>query len=147
MPRSTSHRHIDMSWIDQACIDQANPGKKPEAISSMDLVYQNATQSVGLLSTPICTCTGARLLTSLLKGNLSFEDRLGDFHFYHKVRTKRISEMIHNLETLVGDCWWSKAWIYQEEYISGSQMDLLIPVRSGVRVPDHYGVIAEESCV
>jgi hypothetical protein len=137
---------IDIFWIDKACIDQANPIKQVEAIHSMDLVYKNATQSVGLLSSPIYASTGAQLLTCL-DGDLSFEDGAGDFHFCHDIRAETIPKMIHILEDLVGDTWWGRAWIYQEEYLSSLRMDLLIPVKSGVRVPERYGVIAGEFCV
>lgn len=139
-------RDIDTFWIDKACIDQANPTKQVEAINSMDLVYRNATQSVGLLSNPIYTSTGAQLLTSLLDSDLSFEDSARNFHFHDDIRAEKIVKMIHILEDLVGDSWWDRAWIYQEEYLSGLRMDLLIPVKSGVRVPARYGRIAREFC-
>jgi len=50
------------------------------------------------------------------------------------------------LEDLVGDSWWGRAWIYQEEYLSGLRMDLLIPVKPCVQVPGCYGEIAGEFC-
>jgi hypothetical protein len=131
-------------WIDKACIDQANPIKQAEAINSMDLVYKNATKTVGLLSTQIYSSAGARLLASLLDGDLSFEDGAGDFQFCSVICTETIAKVIHILEDLTDDSWWNRAWIYQEEYISGLRMDLLIPVKSGIRVPERYGVIAGE---
>ena len=137
---------IDIFWIDKACIDQANPIKQAEAINSMDLVYKNATQTVGLLSTPIYSCTGAQLLANLLDGDLSFEDNAGHFHFCPDICTETMSKVIHILEDLTSDGWWDRAWIYQEEYLSGLRMDLLIPVKPGVRVPGRYGEIAGEFC-
>jgi hypothetical protein len=46
----------------------------------MDLVYKNATKSVGLITTPIYTNTGVHLLR-LLDGDLSYKDDSGNFHF------------------------------------------------------------------
>lgn len=137
---------IHISWIDKACIDQTNSTKQAEAINSMDLVYKNATKSVGLLSTPIYTTSGARLLASLLDRDLSFEDDAGDFRFYQDIHVERIVKVIRILEDLVGDSWWSRSWIYQEEYLSSLRMDLLIPVKPSVRVPGCYGEIAGEFC-
>ena len=74
-------RRMDTVWIDIACIDQANPDKKAGAINSMDLVYKNATKSVGLITTPIYTNTGVQLLRLLLDGDLSYKDDSGNFHF------------------------------------------------------------------
>jgi hypothetical protein len=138
---------IDTFWIDKACIDQANPIKQAEAINSMDLVCKNATKTVSLLSTPIYSSAGARLLASLLDGDLSFEDGAGDFQFCFVICTETVPKVIHILEDLTDDSWWDRAWIYQEEYISGLRMDLMTPVKSGIRVPERYGVIAGEFCV
>jgi hypothetical protein len=140
-------RRIDILWIDVACIDQANPDKKAEAINSMDLVYKNATKSIGLLTTPIHTSTGARLLGLLLDGNLSYEDGSGNFHFWQNTCDATVIKVIRILQDLVRDSWWERAWIYQEEYLSGLRMDLLIPVRSSVQVPEHYDPIPGEFCV
>jgi hypothetical protein len=139
-------RGTDIFWIDKACIDQANPIKQAEAINSMDLVYKNATQTVGLLSSPIYSSTGAQLLANLLDGDLSFDDGAGDFHFCPDTDPETIRKVIHILVDLTKDSWWGRAWIYQEEYLSGLRMDLLIPVKSGVRVPWRYGAIAGEFC-
>jgi len=85
----------------------------------MDLVYKNATKSVGLLSTPIYATTGAQLLGHLLNGDLSFEDDSGNLQIYHNVPDKTVVKTIRILKALVQDSWWDRAWIYQEEYLSG----------------------------
>jgi hypothetical protein len=105
-------RGMDTLWIDIACIDQTDAKKKAEAINSMDLVYKNATKSVGLLSTPIYATTGAQLLGRLLNGDLSFEDDSGNFQIYDNVPDKAVVKMIRILKALVQDSWWDRAWIY-----------------------------------
>ena len=140
-------RKIDIFWIDEACIAQDNPREKAEAINSMDLVYKGATKTVGLLSSPIRKSIGAQLMGNLFDGKLSAQDRLGGFHFHQGVCYGTISKVIRILQNLVGDGWWNRAWIYQEEYLSGLRMDLLIPVNSGVQVPSPYGWVPGEFCV
>jgi hypothetical protein len=140
-------RNMDTFWIDKACINQTNAKQKAEAINSMDLVYKNATKSVGLLSTPIYATTGAQLLGRLLNGDLSFEDDSGNFQIYHNVPDKTVVKTIRILKALVQDSWWDRAWIYQEEYLSGPRMDLLIPVERSVQVPERYDLVAGEFCV
>jgi hypothetical protein len=62
---------IDIFWVDKACIDQANTIKQAESRNSMDFVHKNAKKTVGLLSIPICSSTGAQLLASLLDGDFA----------------------------------------------------------------------------
>ena len=113
----------------------------------MDLVYRNATKGVGLLSTPMYATTGAQLLGRLLNGDLSFEDDSGNFQIYDNVPDKMVVKTIRILKALVQDSWWDRAWIYQEEYLSGPQMELLIPVERSVQVPECYDLVAGEFCV
>jgi hypothetical protein len=84
-------RNMDTFWIDKACINQTNAKQKAEAMNSMDLVYKNATKSVGLLSIPIYATTGAQMLGRLLNGDLSFEDDSGNFQIYYNVPTRQLS--------------------------------------------------------
>jgi hypothetical protein len=71
----------------------------------MDLVYKNATKSVGLLTTPIYTSTGTRLLGLHLDGNLSYEDDSGNFHFCQNTCDAMVVNVIRILQDLVRDSW------------------------------------------
>lgn len=137
---------LDTFWIDQVCIDQNNFAKKARAINSMDLVYKRARKSIGLLSSRISTSNEARFLGSLLDGQLARREGLGSFRFIPAVSMKTITKIRRVLQFLTEDDWWKRAWIYQEEYLSGIRMDLLIPVKSGVRIPFPYGRIPGEFC-
>lgn len=138
---------LDTCWIDEVCIDQGDMVTKSKAINSMDLVYKRARRSLGLLSSPIRSNNAARLLESLLDGRIAFEDDRGRFRFKQRVRKKTIVTLLHTLEALTGDDWWKRAWIYQEEYLSGPRMDLLIPVGPGFESRNYYGRIPGEFCV
>lgn len=137
---------LDTFWIDQVCIDQNNFAKKARAINSMDLVYKRARKSIGLLSSRISTSNEARILGSLLDGQLARREGPGSFRFFPAVSMKTITKTRRILQFLTEDDWWKRAWIYQEEYLSGVRMDLLIPVKSGVRIPFPYGRIPGEFC-
>ncbi|KAM0718306.1 hypothetical protein Q7P37_006638 [Cladosporium fusiforme] len=139
-------RGIDLFWIDKACIDQ-DSSNKAKAINSMDLVYKKATHSVGLLSSPIETTEDAKMLAYLLRGKMSVEKGRGEFEFRPNVHTDKINRVFTILQRLVEDTWWKRAWIYQEEYLSGTRMDLLITVGPGVCVPPPYGDVRGEFCV
>jgi hypothetical protein len=138
---------LDTFWIDKACIDQKDSKRKTRAINSMDLVYKKADKSVGLLSSRIYSSSGARMLGALLDGHLSDENNLGQCQFRPGACDRTIAKVIGVIRDVTGDPWWKRAWIYQEEYLSGICMDLLIPVDAGVYVPLPYGRVPGEFCV
>jgi hypothetical protein len=138
---------LDTFWIDKACIDQKDPKKKAKAINSMDLVYRKADKSVGSLSSRIYSSNGALMLADLLDGDLTLEDDHGQFRFRPGVCHSTVQQVLRFPQDLIGDNWWKRAWIYQEEYLSGKYMDLLIPVDLDVQVPPPYGRVPGEFCV
>lgn len=140
-------RNLDVFWIDKACIHQGNSKKKAEAINSMDLVYKKSTKSIGLLSNPILTSNGATLMAKLVNGKLTTKDDFGNCRFTQIVSNQIIAKVVRILEDLIRDDWWKRAWIYQEEYLSGLRMDLLIPTESKVQVPSGYNLVPGEFCV
>jgi hypothetical protein len=142
----TVHK-LDTFWIDKACIDQRHPKNKAKAINSMDLVYQKADKSVGLLSSRIYSSNGALMLADLLDGYLASEDDLRQFCFRPSVCHRTINKVLRILQDLTEDHWWKRAWIYQEEYLSGRNMDLLVPVDLDVQVPPPYDRVPGEFCV
>lgn len=137
----------NLFWVDKACIAQHDSAEKARAINSMDLVYKEAKRSVGLLSSPIRTTSDAVLLASLLKGDLIEECSSGQFHFSRTADDQTICEAIRVLRCVVEDEWWGRAWIYQEEYLSGMRMDLLIPTNANARAPSGFDEVKGEFCV
>jgi hypothetical protein len=140
-------QNLDIFWIDKACIHQGNVEKKAEAINSMDLVYKKSTKSIGLLSSPILTSNGATLMAKLFDGKLTTKDDFGNFRFTQGVSNQTVAKVVRILEDLIGDDWWKRPWIYQEEYLSGLRMDLLVPIEPKVQVPSGYNLVPGEFCV
>ena len=73
---------INIFWIDAVCIDQSSDARKARAMNSMDLVYRNAERSLGLLTTPIRTRKGLRLMQLLLSGQLYRKQRHSCYAFH-----------------------------------------------------------------
>lgn len=98
-------------------------------MNSMDLVHRHAGKSLGLLSTPIRAKTGLRLMELLMDGHLSREDGMGGHMFLPGFPFSTIAQVVSILRDLAKDAGGAdRAWVFQEEYISGIKMDLLVPL-------------------
>jgi hypothetical protein len=119
--RYAKHVESPSIWVDQDCVDQENPIKKRDAMDSMDLVYSRSEFPVGLMATVLNTEDEISALQSLLDGELASEEDfviLGD----HQM----ILQPMKLLERFSKDRFWGRAWIYQEEYVAGTSMNILI---------------------
>jgi hypothetical protein len=112
---------IPYFWIDQECLDQRDAEKLQEALDSMDLVYHRSKYSVALLEI-ILESNEIDLLDLLMSGD-----------YVHRAK---IDSMVHMLKHVQEDRWWKRAWTFQEEYLAGHNMELLIRHKSmpGVRI-------------
>ncbi|KAK4909380.1 hypothetical protein LTR49_021832 [Elasticomyces elasticus] len=106
------HSQISLFWIDQECIDQKNTGQKVQAINSMDLLYKNATKSLGLISTPILTRDSLSLIHLLMNGSLAFEDEMGVYAIRPGIGIALGLEVVALLANLAAEMWWSRAWTF-----------------------------------
>lgn len=108
-------------WVDQDCINQENDDEKQLAINSMDLVYSWSKFAVGLMSTVLDSERDISLLYELLEGKLASESG-----FEATCDSRKIEEVVGLLQLFARDQWWTRAWIFQEEYLAGTNMDILI---------------------
>ena len=122
----TEYAESPLFWIDQECVDQGSKRKKQAAMDSMDRVYNGSRYPVGLLSTIICYEQHVRSLASLLRGKLVEPDRRDAYLVLVEYDKKDISDILGLLELLQKDRWWQRAWIFQEEYLGGQRMELLV---------------------
>ncbi|KAK4869146.1 hypothetical protein LT330_006146 [Penicillium expansum] len=111
-------------WIDQECINQnvredarederENARKDKElGIQAMDLVYENAPISVGLLTCFIQTQGQINALEQFLTDTVDFK--------------KEQSDLLDVLTILANDEWFTRAWTFQEAIASGDHMSILI---------------------
>jgi hypothetical protein len=108
-------------WVDQDCIDQEDIDKKRVAMDSMDIVYSRSEHPVGLMATIINTEGEICALRSLLDSELASEKDVTI-----RCDGQMIEQMMNLLERFSRDRWWSRAWIFQEEYLAGTSMNILI---------------------
>ncbi|KAH0538935.1 hypothetical protein FGG08_004526 [Glutinoglossum americanum] len=104
---------VRLIWIDQKCIEQDDPEDQEFGIQSMDLVYQQASNTAALLTTYIDSQAYMDALFKAIGGE-NFAD-LSDF-----------SCAVEVLELLAKDRWLSRAWCFQEAASAGESMVLLI---------------------
>lgn len=111
----------DYFWIAEDCIQEKD---REEAINSMDLVYQSSVCTLGLLSIILQTEQDITQLRDLLMGELTSYD-----HVHPPVVrcSKQAGDYILGLLwRFRNDRWWKRQWIFQEEYLSGPKMTLLV---------------------
>lgn len=118
-------RHVDCRyiWVDQECI---KPKDTQRAMNSMDVVYARCRYPVGLLATMLDDLDDIKLLRGLLQGKFAFEvgNRL---ELRIDCRDGKVVRLMALLQRLSQDPWWNRAWIFQEDYLGGPRMMLLIP--------------------
>jgi hypothetical protein len=98
-------------WIDQECFDQKDPEQHQAAMDSMDLVYARSRHPLALLEitfgySDVC-----------LMGLLMSRKRV-----WHN----KANSMVEMLRRVQKDRWWDRAWTFQEEYVAGGNLELLI---------------------
>lgn len=141
-------------WVDKLCINQAESAEKEVAVHSMDLVYQYSGRrvtgadgttrvigcSLGLLFVEITTADQLRMLRGLL------DSKFADFVDGKPtllVPAEEAARVLDLVEMILGDNWWHRAWIFQEEFLASSSMVLLLPCavdRSGLGLENEEGV-------
>ncbi|KAL9137057.1 MAG: hypothetical protein Q9175_001735 [Cornicularia normoerica] len=123
-----AHHGIDFIWIDDECINRDNPDEHEMAMQSMDLIYSFSRYPVGLLTKPIESQKTLDLLNTFLHSD--FLKTSG--HQYVPALKPELSveaalEVLEVLDYITSDKWWTRAWIFQEDYRSSVKMNLLIP--------------------
>lgn len=122
---------VSSFWIDQECINQRNDKAKDVAIQTMDVIYRRSHYPIGMLSTPLRWQEEIDILFELLKGDC-VRTSSGSTGLSLLVDTAKAERIVLMLFRLLCDAWWSRRWIFQEEYCSMGRMRLLIPHSSGL---------------
>jgi hypothetical protein len=117
------HHDLEGIWIDQESINQENKAEKQRAMQSMDQVYSNSEYPVGLIFAKLREQEQINMLANLLRGRyvviVDDQPRLRTTEDNHHV--------LDLLKLITSDKWWTRAWIFQEEYRGATRMKLLIP--------------------
>ncbi|KAF1828973.1 hypothetical protein BDW02DRAFT_651685 [Decorospora gaudefroyi] len=129
-------------WIDSLSIEQEQTPEKDIAMQSMDLVYKNCTYAVGYLWTRLQTQTEMNRLSDLLGGRI-VEGKLVEGYpvFIDGINKEVVREVLDVLTRIMNDIWWTRAWIFQEDYLAGGMMWLIIRHACGLqKPPGHSGL-------
>jgi hypothetical protein len=116
-------------WIDRLCIDQLEGSDEKEiAVQSMDLIYKQSTLSLGLLFVRIDSKEQIERLHDLMSGNCvtDWQNDQEKIEYSLAISLKKAREVLDVLDLMIKDTWWERAWIFQEDYLSGLRMRLLI---------------------
>ena len=119
------HRGISAIWIDQECINQDDARDKEDGIQAMDIVYEEACESIVTLECYMDRQEHIDLLEAAVQGE-EFQPDL-------------IEALVELLEALLIDAWFTRAWTLQESMSAGVSMTLLIPCDPALRKPKELG--------
>jgi hypothetical protein len=123
-------------WIDQLSIDQKKTPEMEIAMQSMDLVYKNCTYAVGYLWTQLQTQMEMNRLSELLGGRIVGRKLTeGNPILIKGINNEVVREVLDVLTRITDDIWWTRAWVFQEDYLAGERMWLVIRHASGLRKP------------
>ena len=122
------YHRVKLIWIDNACINRDDQDEHEMAMQSMDLIYSFSKYPVGLLTKPIKTPEQLDLLQGLLHSDFVEYSRGPDPPILvPELSVREASEIVDLLYYITSDKWWTRAWIFQEDYRSAAKMTLLIP--------------------
>jgi len=138
--RYADYVEVTCFWIDKHCIVQDDEAKLKHAMAAMHLVYGRSRFPVALLELTLSE-TEAGLLHSLMAGTKPGSELT--------VNSVIQQSMIAMLERIRRDLWWSRTWTFQEEYMAGQRMRLLMrlgPNAKKFRMTE-LGEIDGEACI
>jgi len=120
-------------WIDQLSINQENKYEHDIGMQSMDQVYKKCKYAIGYLWAEIKTQTQVNLLRSLLSNQVVKYDPDERLPILNSgIDAEAAGEILDVLAQITDDKWWSRAWIFQEDYLAGTKMWLLIRHAKGL---------------
>ena len=132
--RYMKHYSVEYLWVDKECINQKNEEEKMQAMQAMDKVYSMSDWPLAVLFVPVRTPRELELLADLMRGCFTRQASKrkqgqcdGDLSLDPSLDEAGQYEILDLLYRLTSDPWWSRAWCFQEEYLAGRQMKLLIP--------------------
>jgi hypothetical protein len=120
------HNSVKYLWIDQHCIEQQKGPAKEIGMQAMDRVYGLSKYPVALLFNSISSRYQLHLLTHVLTGQLVYRHHSG-YCLSRRTSPADALKALKLLRYITADKWFTRGWIYQENYRGGEQMVLLIP--------------------
>jgi hypothetical protein len=119
--------------IDQECLPQDDSREQELGIQAMDMLYQRAQLTVGLLESTIQTQVHLDAIASVLYWGV--RKQKDPKAVFCATKTRHVLQqfylnLLEFLELLADDLWNSKAWILQEAFSSAEDLALFIRMAS-----------------
>jgi hypothetical protein len=126
-------------WIDKLSIDQDDSAEREIAMQSMDLVYKRCTYAIDYLSVQLQTQMEINRLSDLLGGRIVRKKVTGRGPtLLDGINKEVLHEVLDLLTRITNDRWWTRAWIFQENYLAETRMWLIIRHSNGIQKPLKY---------
>jgi hypothetical protein len=146
--RYAKHKNVCRFWIDKECSPEEESSEKQTTMDSMDLLYRTSRHPIGLLAVILETQSEVNYLQSLMLGHAIVR---GSKDEHPRLRFSTTShESLGIFDILVHlhtDRWWTRAWIFQEEYLSSTHMQILIRREPGLVARRRFGSVQGELCL
>lgn len=146
--RYAKHKNVCRFWIDKECSPEKESSEKQTTMDSMDLLYRTSGHPIGLLAVILETQTEVNHLQTLMLGHAIVR---GSEDEYPRLKYSTTShESLGIFDVLVhlhADRWWTRAWIFQEEYLSSTHMQILIQREAGLVARRRFGSVQGEICL
>lgn len=135
-------------WIDKECSPQRESEGQQIAMDSMDLVYRRSRYPIGLLAVFLETQSEINYLQMLMNGDAVIQYSENEYpRLTCSARSSTSLGVFNVLTHLYSDRWWTRAWIYQEEYLSSTAMQILIRRKQGLVAERNFGFLHGEICL
>lgn len=146
--RYANYHGLRRIWIDNECSPQEVSEEQQIAMDSMDLVYRRSKYPIGLLAVFLETQSEINYLQMLMIGDTIAQNHENDYpKLTRSARSSTSLGVFMVLAHLYRDRWWTRAWIYQEEYLSSTAMQILIRRRQGLVAQRKFGFLHGEICL
>jgi hypothetical protein len=146
--RYAKHKNVCRFWIDKECSPEEESSEKQTTMDSMDLLYRTSRHPIGLLAVILETQTEVNHLQSLMLGHAIVGGSEDEYPRLKYSTTSNVSLGIFDvLVHLHTDRWWTRAWIFQEEYLSSTHMQILIRCEPGLVARRRLGSVQGEICL
>jgi hypothetical protein len=136
---------LRMIWIDQECLPQptetstkADWDMQELGIQSMDIVYNRAMYTAGLLNVEITTQEQAKAIETLLHSDWETTQRT--------MNLQHCEHIIRFLDETCQDRWYTRAWVIQEAICAGLKLVLAFRCNAGLSFSSkfRYGYACEK---
>jgi hypothetical protein len=147
--RYARHNGLRRFWIDRECSPLEDDSEEKQiTMDSMDLLYRESRHPIGLLAVILQTQLEVDCLQTLMMGQATVRDNEGEYPRLTYPTTSRVLLGIFDVLThLHKDRWWTRAWTFQEEYLSSTSMRILIRLEPGLVARHRFGSVQGELCL